>query len=1663
MKKNYILLTVAFVLFALQSLSQLTAPFTETFQGNSLPSTWSSSATTGGPWTMSGNMGYSGSSITDHTGTAGSSRAWIDFSGTDVGVVLTSDSIDVSALGTPELNFYFNSNLGTYTLSPLNFLFPEVWDGSAWVVLDTIQQDNQGVWSEHFYNIGAYVLPSNKVVVRFRAESGGNSSDFYLDYAIDDVSIVEFSPCRPVVSINSKNITASGATVEWSTSTGFDTAWIVEYGPTGFVPGTGSTVQVSVDSANLTGLSAATIYDFYITGLCGSGDTSATVGPNSFITACTGGLTGNYTIDAATATGGTNFNSFEDLIATILNCGLDAATVVDVVAGSGPYNVSVDFPGFPGASATNTLTLNGNNNVINHGGGSYFIAMDSLKHVTFKNFQFINETPSTQMFGLMMRNGCDSITIKNNIIDLGTDFTSSASGAIVASNSITSASSYGDNANNITIDSNHIMGGYYGIRLNGSSSTLRNHGHTISNNTIEDFYIYGLYTYYVDSAVITQNDISRSNRSILSTFYGIYSYYNNNMEISNNKIHDAGNGSFSAYGIYLGYSTNVLGKETNLFNNAIYNIDATATHYGIYMYSFSSTYKNININLWHNTIEMNTTGTTGTKRGISANTSTASYYDNIDLSNNIVNIYGGGTGTKHSVWFPSISSLTGSNNLFRMAATAGNNNLGYYGTNMATLAAWNTATSMTGNVDNDPVIVAPGYTPYSTAIDNLGTPLASVTTDIDGSMRNATTPDMGALEFTPIGGDLAIIDGGLAQVDNCYGTSDSAFVSITHLFGDTIDFATDSLMVYMEVSGPVTTIDSIKVNTGSLAVNDTLNLVYTGVAMSLPGKYSYTVYLRNRTFNTLSVNDTLFMMDADEVKPIIAVKPTFDTLYSYTDSVKLSTQSPFYPGGAFFITEVCQYAGATTGRPTGGKPSWLTGDDYIEITGVPGSDLSGITIEQWTTSSLTNSYTFPAGTVLSPNGTAIISTYQGTTSPSNFYYTSISNSTSSGGATGRLLRDASGNIMDAVGYGTSYTFPAASGVTATDWSGNQGSSSSTWGIRLEGADVNTPTNWVKSATSRQDPNVLNTGVPLPAPSSVAGLTWTLLNTSTVVDTTPEIMAKDFTSNGTYAYEASYITPCGTYTDTAFITVLNQTYDTLMVNSCDSVQAAFSGRWFSSTGRYYDTLVATGAVVYDSIFRTYDISIDTTSAEFTFTYCGDYTSPSGKVWTTSGTYLDTITNSLGCDSLMTFNITTTSEVFLPTVATACDTFEWRGTTYTATTMVNDTVNNGSCDSIFTLDLTINYKSFATFTTTVCDSFVSPSGKVWNTSGTYMDTIPNAIGCDSIMTFNLTVNYISYRTVTVTTCDNYTSPSGKSFNTSGTYLDTIMNSSGCDSALTINLTVNYSNSRTDVVTLCPGATYRVGPSLYSTAGSYTDVFLTSKGCDSTVNTVLSYYPVALGTATYSFCEGDSIQVLGNWYSSATTFNDTIVGGSITGCDTITTHIINSRTVSPALDLGNDVISCLDGGVTIFAANAYDSYNWSTGNTTSTLNVVGTDVGSGSANYVLTVTQASTGCTAMDTVNITFNDCTGLDEVEGNLNVNLYPNPANNFVTIEVLDKLNSENVTLEILNSIGQVVASKSIENAKEQIIMDVHNFSKGLYLVRVSSDNMYVTKKLLIQK
>ncbi len=240
------------------------------------------------------------------------------------------------------------------------------------------------------------------------------------------------------------------------------------------------------------------------------------------------------------------------------------------------------------------------------------------------------------------------------------------------------------------------------------------------------------------------------------------------------------------------------------------------------------------------------------------------------------------------------------------------------------------------------------------------------------------------------------------------------------------------------------------------------------------------------------------------------------------------------------------------------------------------------------------------------------------------------------------------------------------------------------------------------------------------------------------------------------------------------------------------------------------------------------------AKISETVCDSYVSPSGKTWTTSGSYFDTIPNSFGGDSIILVDLTVNESTLSSIIETACDSYiSPSGKTWTISGTYQDTIpNEAGCDSVITIELTVNSSSASSISETVCDSYTSPSGKTWITSGTYLDTIPNAAGCDSVITVELTVNGSSTSSLTETACDSYISPSGKIWTSSGTYLDTIPNAAGCDSVITIDLTVNPTYAVEISDNICDGSSYSFNGKEITETGQYTDTLITVSGCDSII---------------------------------------------------------------------------------------------------------------------------------------------------------------------------------------------------------------------------------------
>ncbi|HEU4719038.1 MAG TPA: LamG-like jellyroll fold domain-containing protein [Bacteroidia bacterium] len=296
-----------------------------------------------------------------------------------------------------------------------------------------------------------------------------------------------------------------------------------------------------------------------------------------------------------------------------------------------------------------------------------------------------------------------------------------------------------------------------------------------------------------------------------------------------------------------------------------------------------------------------------------------------------------------------------------------------------------------------------------------------------------------------------------------------------------------------------------------------------------------------------------------------------------------------------------------------------------------------------------------------------------------------------------------------------------------------------------------------------------------------------------------------------------------------------TYNTLAVNACSSYLSP-AGNTYTTSGTYMDTIPNSGGC--DSVI-TINLTVNQpSSSTMSATACGSYTAPSGAMFTSSGTYMDTIPNALGCDSVITINLTVNQPSASSFSVTACSSYTSpSGMNITSSGMYMDTIPNAiGCDSVMTIDVTINNPTSSSISPMACDSFMAPSGTMYYASGTYTDIIPNAAGCDSVITISLTVNNSSASMISPVVCDSFAAPSGTMYYTSGTYTDIIPNMTGCDSVITINLTVNTPSSSSINVNSCGPYTAPSG-AVYTSTGTYTDMIPNMAGCDSVITIALT----------------------------------------------------------------------------------------------------------------------------------------------------------------------------------------------------------------------------------
>ena len=119
------------------------------------------------------------------------------------------------------------------------------------------------------------------------------------NYSFLDNIVVEYIPqCGVVSNLSASNVTTTTADISWAAGGENGTAFIVEYGPRGFAPGTGTVVTATASPVTLTGLNHSTSYDAYVYTACTAlNDTSIASQVVQFATQCDAFATLPYSVN----------------------------------------------------------------------------------------------------------------------------------------------------------------------------------------------------------------------------------------------------------------------------------------------------------------------------------------------------------------------------------------------------------------------------------------------------------------------------------------------------------------------------------------------------------------------------------------------------------------------------------------------------------------------------------------------------------------------------------------------------------------------------------------------------------------------------------------------------------------------------------------------------------------------------------------------------------------------------------------------------------------------------------------------------------------------------------------------------------------------------------------------------------------------------------------------------------------------------------------------------------------------------------------------------------------------------------------------------------------------------------------------------------------------
>lgn len=340
--------------------------------------------------------------------------------------------------------------------------------------------------------------------------------------------------------------------------------------------------------------------------------------------------------------------------------------------------------------------------------------------------------------------------------------------------------------------------------------------------------------------------------------------------------------------------------------------------------------------------------------------------------------------------------------------------------------------------------------------------------------------------------------------------------------------------------------------------------------------------------------------------------------------------------------------------------------------------------------------------------------------------------------------------------------------------------------------------------------------------------------------------------------------------------------------------------------------------------------------------------------------------------------------------------------------------------------------------------------------------------------------------------------------GTYNVVIEDASGCqgNNSVTVTNTGGFTPTVSPNQTICFGGSATITSGGAGTGGTYTwdgglgtgatqvatpastttytVTMIDMNGCTETASvtiTVESDPTVTITPSNPVICSGESVTLTASgaqtysWNTGATSASITVsptnqttytVIGQNGVCQGAAVSSTISVNLAPVVIAGSDQTLIVAGGTINFsnAGSGATSYSWDFGDGGSSTLGSASHTYPTAGTYTVILIGTLGNCSASDTITINVG-FTGLEEVNLEESVNLYPNPNNGEFNLS-LDFSIEQDVEISIFNTIGELLDTRTFNNASSSVInFNLSNNAEGFYFVNIKTNNESVTKRISI--